>query len=363
MRGIAQIGLVALLWVFAGCGDRDRLLDEADQAWEDFETVSENAQAIQSGAAVPLEDVREAVDPAQLRYKELASRLGVLKSRPREVTETLFTGKTLLLDYQRHVVRMDGHVMVEDDRGELEAEALTGRFSVSNQIELIEASDEVEVRSEGRVANGDTATYVYADGMIQLDGSAQVVGAGSRMTGDRIRFWVRENRRVICSPNAYLELSNAEQLSQNDAEETPQPETTNRVTRVTAERIIFDENKRQALIEGDVVVRDPRAAINCGKVKIYLKENNELDWLEAQSDVIVQSGERKALAEQIRYYAGEEKFVLEGHPMISEGQNVMAGDRITYWRLEDRLVCEPNAKVVFHLDDDARKRMQQDLRE
>ena len=101
--------------------------------------------------------------------------------------------------------------------------------------------------------------------------------------------------------------------------------------------------------------------MNCEKVRLHLKENNEIDWIEALFEVIIQSDDRKALADRATYHADEGKFTLEGNPMVKQGPNIMTGDRITFWQEPRRMVCEPNARVLLYLDEATKAKFLKDL--
>jgi lipopolysaccharide transport protein LptA len=188
--------------------------------------------------------------------------------------------------------------------------------------------------------------------------AAWVSDGTNRLSGERIRFWIKGNRKMICEPNALLEIVDNSTLS---VEGVASPKT-NETTDIWANKVIFDEAKRMVEFDGNVRVRDSRVAMNCGKVTLYLKESNEIDWIEAHSDVIIQSDERKALADEACYYADEGKFVLTGSPKVKMGAHVMMGDRITFWQKDRRMLCEPNARVLLYLDQETREKFQKDLK-
>jgi len=230
----------------------------------------------------------------------------------------LITGETLILDYERRFVRMDQDVKVVDDRGELAAETLMGRFSADNKVEIIEARNGVQITSEGRIATAESASYAFQSGAIQLDGEAQVAEeGGNRLSGEQIKFWIKGNRKMICEPNALLEITSTSGLNM---EGVTQGEGS---TEIRSDRLVYDEDKALAEFDGNVRMRDPRAAMNCGNIRLHLKENNEIDWIEAQSEVIIQSDDRKALADRASYYVDEGKFVLEGDPKVKQGLSIM----------------------------------------
>lgn len=328
-----------------------------------------------SGRAMVLEKSSTEVD-----YAALAQRLNDLTEHERGTNETFITGENLVFDYERRFVRMDNHVTVTDDRGELRAGALIGRFSESNSVDLVEAEKGVMVTSEDRKAIAMSATYSVQSGEIRMDGGAEVSQGSNLLSGGRIRFWMKGGRRMVCEPNARLLIRDSESLGAGDylvsggtkpdaekAEKPKKPKAEGKTplgdTEITADRIVFDEEQKYAEFDHNVKVRDPRAALDCEKVRLHLKDGNKIDWIEALSEVIIQVGERRAIADTAKYLVEEGKFVLEGSPKVSEGRHIMTGDKITFWRDEQRMVCEPRARVLIYPDEQMRQQFLKDLKE
>jgi lipopolysaccharide export system protein LptA len=334
--------------LLTACGPREPAGDEA--AWSDVQPIPDTAGAETNAAGSVVQS--EAED-----YAPLVRRLEEMASVQRAAGETMITGETLVFDYKRRFVRMDQEVRVEDDRGVLETETLMGRFSPENSVELIEARRGVRVTSGGRAARADRATYAFNTGEILLDGAAQLEEGSSRLSGGQIRFRVRGSRRMVCEPDAMLEIADTSELHPEGLGEE------GGTTVIRSDRLVYDEEVSIAEFDGHVRVRHPQAALNSGKVRLYLKENNEIDWIEALSGVIIQSDDRKALADRASYYVDENKFVLDGTPKVMQGQNILTGDRITFWQEPPRMVCEPNARVLLYPDEKMKARFLMDLKD
>lgn len=160
---------------------------------------------------------------------------------------------------------------------------------------------------------------------------------------------------MVCEPNVLLEMAS---VSVADPLEEPCPESH---TEIRADRLVYDEALNLAEMAGNVRLRDPRGAMNCEKIRLHLKEGSEIDWIEALYGVIIQSVDRKALAERVTYQVEEDKFTLEGEPKVKQGKNIMTGDRITFWQKTRRMVCEPNARALLHLDEETRAKFLKNL--
>jgi lipopolysaccharide export system protein LptA len=344
-----------------GCSKRERSA-AADSEWADIQPLSE-ITTLDSSTEVSAEESELSVTnrPVQSapteNYSVLIERLAAMQNVSRSSGEIVLSGESLTFDYERRFVRMDQNVKVVDDRGELETETLMGRFSIDNQVEMIEVSKGVEINSAGRKAMAEGGTYAFASGAIELEGNARLTEGANRLSGDRIKFWVNGSRRMVCEPNAMLEISSVSALKSGDGSGNAER------TEIRSDRLVYDEEQALAEFNGNVHVRDARAALASKKLLLHLKENNEIDWIEALSEVIIQTEERKALADRASYYADDNKFVLEGDPKIKEGRNIMTGDRITFWQESGRVLCEPNARILFHPDEELRAKFLKDLKE
>jgi len=339
--------LLSGLVLLSACSKRERSeVDEAEWA---------AIQPLTNSAITAPDQPRRIVQSEGEDYSKLIERLAEMGEVVRAPGEIMITGEKLVFDYERRFVRMDQDVTVEEDRGVLETETLVGRFSADHRVELIEARKGVRITSEERIATAEGATYDFSSGAIELKGAAQLSEGANRLSGERIHFWLKGSRRMVCEPNALLEITDISGLA---GEGVPQG---GRDTEIRSDRLIYDEDQALAKFDGNVRMRGPRGAMNCGQIRLHLKENNEIDWIEALVEVIIQSDVRKALADRATYYADEGKFVLEGDPKVKQGRNIMTGDRITFWQDTRRMVCEPNARVLLYPDEEMKAKFLKDL--
>jgi lipopolysaccharide export system protein LptA len=343
----------ALLLV--SCSKRERS-DSESAEWAEIEAMADHATVVPASGTSEPKTVPNLGMVEEGEFGPFFERLAAMKTIDRGVGETLLTGKSMVLDHEQRFVRMDQNVVVEDDQGILKTQSLIGRFSISNEVEFVEAQGGVELVSSNRTATAETAIYNYRSGFVQLEGLATASDGGNRLSGERIRFWVEGDRKMVCEPNALLEIARESGLPLDGV-----GASSGELTEVRADRAVYDESTRTAELFGHVRVRDPQAAMNCDTIRIYLKEGNEIDWIEAIGEVIIQSDDRKALAERATYTADEGKFALEGDPKVKQGLNVMTGDRIEFWHESRRMVCEPNARVLLHLDEETKAKFLKDL--
>lgn len=357
-KSLLLLTLSGSLLLGASCSKRERSDPDAEE-WSEIEAMADDAKVVLSSRPSDSKGATSAGEPVtEGEFDGFVQRMEQMKSVEREAGQTLLTGTTLVFDYQARFVRMDGDVLVDDDHGQLKAESLTGRFSDSNQVELIEAKGGVLIDSGERKARADEAVYDYLSGTLNLKGRAAISAGGNNLSGEEIRCWIRGDSRIICEPNALLRIAGSSETGIDGMPEGIGD------TEIRANRIMYNGSDHRADLVGNVRLRNPKVAMNCGEIHLFLKDNNKIDWIEAVDEVIIQSEDRKALADLAIYNAGEGKFTLEGRPpMVKQGRNVMTGDRIVYWHKTRAVLCEPNGRVLYFydLDEETKARFPKDL--
>jgi len=362
IRAFSRYGICVLALACAACSKRERSDPNAEE-WADIQAIAgepvgepeSRPVEANTNAAAPVVNLREV--PVG-EFDAFVQRLEQMKSIERKEGETLLTGEALIFDQKRRLVRLDEDVTVVDDQGTLKAQRLTGRFSISNRVELIEADGGVDLVSGNRHASADEAVYNVQSGFVRMMGQAEASDGGNRLSGERIELWIKGSRRMVCEPNALLEIKGGAGFSVAELADGADGDM-----EIRADQVAYDESRGLAELRGNVRLRDPRVAMNCENVRIYLKDRNEIDWIDAVGGVIIQTKERKALAERATYHGDEGKFTLLGEPKVMQGLNVMTGEKIVFWHATRRMICEPNARVLLYLDEDTKAKFLNDLNE
>ncbi len=356
-RYLAPILITCCMVLVISCSKREKSDPNAEE-WINIEAMADDAEIVPATpiSNTPVSTVSGKSEPVG-DFDGFRQRLEEMKSIERKPGQTMLTGEGLVLDYQARLVQMDGDVLVDDDEGQLRAETLTGRFSSLNQIEHIEAAGGITIVSGNRTARADAAVYNYLDSTVELNGQATISEGGNSLSGESVRFWIKGDRRMICEPNAVLVVSGQSGIGMGGI-----PEEVG-ATEIRANQVIYDESIHRVDLEGNVRLRNARIAMNCGATHLYLKDDNKIDWIEAIDGVIIQSDDRKALADRAVYEADEGKFTLEGRPMVKQGRSVMTGDRIRFWHETGAVLCEPNGHILYYydLDEETQARFPKDL--
>jgi lipopolysaccharide export system protein LptA len=121
---------------------------------------------------------------------------------------------------------------------------------------------------------------------------------------------------------------------------------------VTSDRLSYVDAERRALFNGNVVVRAQDVIITSATVQVILLPNksqaqnqtaSQLDRIEAQGDIKIEQGGRKADGNKLLYTAAEEKMVLTGTPdklpsIFDAERGQISGDSLTFFTHDGRVL-------------------------
>ncbi len=127
-------------------------------------------------------------------------------------------------------------------------------------------------------------------------------------------------------------------------------ELTDNVTEITSVRLTFDQDRKFALFEEDVVVTDPSMKLTSDKLTVYFDDDNQARHIEAEGNVVIEQEETTAWAGKATYDVVSGEVFLEDGPRIRRGNDILEGETITFWRDDNRMICEPRARLVIYPD-------------
>lgn len=120
------------------------------------------------------------------------------------------------------------------------------------------------------------------------------------------------------------------------------------MTVVTSDKLTFDYKKQYALFEGNVVVTDPSMRLQADNMIIKFDADNEVQSIVAKNNVTIDHEGSIAESDVAAYDVTKGKIVLEGNPRVHRGRDLLTGDKITFWRDENKMVCEPRAQLIIY---------------
>jgi len=131
------------------------------------------------------------------------------------------------------------------------------------------------------------------------------------------------------------------------------------VTVITSESLIYDNGEQSAVFEQNVVVTDPKMKMMSDKLTVEFDDDNKVKYILAEGNVYIEQEDKTAWSEYASYDVASGKVVLRGEPMIKQGKDMLQGEKITFWRDETRMICEPNARLtIFTQDGDKRGQLE-----
>lgn len=122
-------------------------------------------------------------------------------------------------------------------------------------------------------------------------------------------------------------------------------------TVITSTRLNYDQAKRVAVFEENVIVIDPELNINADRLTVFFAEDNKVATIEANGNVVIEQNETKGFAQKAVYAVKEGKVVLTGSPEVHRGSDELSGETITFWRYSGRILCEPRAMLKLYSDE------------
>lgn len=111
----------------------------------------------------------------------------------------------------------------------------------------------------------------------------------------------------------------------------------------------FDYEKRIAFFHENVVVEDSKMKMNADEMTVHFNTDGEsLEMVVATGSVKFKKGDRRAKSQKAVYTAADGTIVLTGEPMVKKGPDILTAEKITFFRNDNRMICEPSARLVIY---------------
>ena len=142
---------------------------------------------------------------------------------------------------------------------------------------------------------------------------------------------------------------------------------------VTSDKLTYVDSERRAVFSGHVIVRAQDSTITSETVHVILlprksqtetQSASQLDRIEAQGDIKIQQGSRRATGTRLVYTAAEDKMVLTGTPnqrpsIFDAERGQISGDSLTFFTHDGRVLVgsgEPSQTQIPDRTRDAGKK-------
>ena len=120
-------------------------------------------------------------------------------------------------------------------------------------------------------------------------------------------------------------------------------------TQITCDGALeVDYENNIATFNDNVIVKDPQVMLKADKMQVFFNaESKSVARIIAEGEVRFKKGDRQAKSDHAEYLADEGKIVLSGNPMVRRGMDALTGERIIFYRNNNRMICEPSAQLVI----------------
>lgn len=124
---------------------------------------------------------------------------------------------------------------------------------------------------------------------------------------------------------------------------------------IHSETLELDNKNRKVVFTGDVDARRSTFSINCHEMHLYYlgdssgdaqgAEDLQIDRVEASGEVVItRSVGGTARAEKAVYFQKDDKVVLTGNPIVTQGDDLVEGSSITFFIGKKRSIVEGSEK-------------------
>lgn len=130
--------------------------------------------------------------------------------------------------------------------------------------------------------------------------------------------------------------------------------------RITADKLVTDNQKRSARFSGNVKAAQGETVITCDLLTLFYKgqdgvsssgPTSSIERMKADGNVRIEFDNKVAVSNQAVYIIKERKLVLtgEGSKVVS-GQDEIVGSKITFFRDTGKVAMEGDVKAIIHSD-------------
>ncbi len=126
---------------------------------------------------------------------------------------------------------------------------------------------------------------------------------------------------------------------------------------ITSDRLEANQKDKTIIFDGHVVVVQDDLTITGNRMTVHQMESNDpnastsammnkIDRVEVEGSVNITQQGRVATAEKAVYYQGEQKIVLLGNPVVTQGEDSVKGRMITLFLAEERSIVEGGGEAA-----------------
>ena len=215
-------------------------------------------------------------------------------------------------EYQSDGIIFREGVIVKEDQGTMTCRILHAALSQpGNQIERIEADDQVRIEQKDTVATGGRAVYLMRDKLITMTNSPAWKIAEREGTSDLLVL-NRSNNHLHTAGHVYMRLPDSSVITNGPDSGSATNRTTN-IVEVTANT--FDYDQKFAIYRENVHAKETQGTIDCEVLTIsFAAEGNRPEKIVAEENVTIVRGSSRVHGNKAVYEIAEDKLRVDGEP-------------------------------------------------
>jgi lipopolysaccharide export system protein LptA len=110
---------------------------------------------------------------------------------------------------------------------------------------------------------------------------------------------------------------------------------------INSDSVEMNQKENTVIFVGNVVAKQKDSTLYTNKLIIFNDPNTKkLKEIRAVGNVKVVQLDRRATSQKATFFQEENKVVFEGEVVIWEGENIVRGERVTYYINEERSIVE-----------------------
>lgn len=116
-------------------------------------------------------------------------------------------------------------------------------------------------------------------------------------------------------------------------------------TVITSDKLEFDYNEFIALFDGHVVVKNSKFTLKADRMLVCFEHTNDIKRVDAVGNVDLKSGDMRAVCGKATYTSSDGKILIQNNPVVSKGENSIAGNKMSIWLNDERVVVEDDVSL------------------
>ncbi|HEY0839805.1 MAG TPA: LptA/OstA family protein [Vulgatibacter sp.] len=269
-----------------------------------------------------------------------APQVEAVPAKAAATDEIDLTSETLTVEHRRHRATFGGGVVAT--RGDLEVRCptLVATYDQRAKVREVVCEGPVSATQGAKTMTSSKGSFDNAAGRLHLEGDTTLTESGRRFSGDSLDFEVAKSQATLSKAEAELPGSGAADPLQPD-DGTP--------FRITADRVVHDFATHRTIFDGHVVAVRRDLEMRASRLIAVGADDGTIEraWTEGGPVRVVQ-GDRRGVARRGTFVGGGQRLILEGDPVVTEGDSSLRGDRVTFHVGQGRVeISKPRA--VFPL--------------